>query len=644
MRYFLTFLLLFTTLQRVLTQSSPYITLKEVSPKTMKLYQKANSLYKSDQYLKAKIQFEKILKKQPNFIDANIQLASVYYEINDYNNAEKYFEKAVSLSQDYNPKIFYTLALCNRNTKKYDEAKNNLKQFIERDKVNVELKSKAIELYPNFVFTDSATKSPSHFNIQEAWQWNSNHSEYLPTISADGNTVVFTRRINENNEDLYITYRKDTSWTIPKSIEEINTLYNEGAPAISPDGRILVFTSCDIPESYGGCDLFISEYKDNEWSLPRNLSRDINTPGYESQANFADNGNTLYFVSNRKGGFGGYDLWVSYRMKNLSWSKPKNLGPSINTAKDEDCPFMHPNGKTLYFSSAGYPGMGGKDIYFSTKDKNNQWSPVQNMGYPLNSILNEASFITENNGVQAYYSSDIKYENTSTKIGRNLDFYSMQIPEFIRPPASTHVTISILDDQTKSGLEADVTVFDLVNNVVFYEGKSSVTGQVFVVLPTGANYALHIKKNDYIFDNSHFECKFNGLPKQQQKITKYLHKLKSNAEHKAIILENIFFESASSMIKPESEFELNNLFQYLVENKNIKIKIIGHTDNIGNESDNQLLSSQRAKAVTDYLIQKGIETARISNEGKGESSPIDTNDTELGRRKNRRTEFLILSE
>jgi tetratricopeptide (TPR) repeat protein len=408
MRYFLLIVLSIYSCE-FFAQS--FKTAKDLSPKNQKLYQKSASLYKTDQFEKAKQGFNKLTQKEPLCIDAFIQLGSINYETSDFENAELNFKKAIALSPDYNSKVYYTLALSNRQTKKYSEAKNNLNTFIQTEKKNQELLNKAIDLYPSFVFADSITKSPLQFQLKEMTSWNTLHSEYLPTITADGNTVVFTRRLDQNNEDLFISTRIDSLWSEPKALDEINTLYNEGAPAISPDGKSIIFTSCDIKESIGGCDLFISELVNGEWSQPRNLSREINTPAYESQANFADNGNTLYFVSNRKGSLGANDIWVTKLKKDKTWSKPKNLGKNVNTIKNEECPFMHPNGKTLFFSSDGLPGMGGKDIYYCIKDTSNNWSEPINLGYPLNSTLHEASFITDIQGINAYYASDFKYEN-----------------------------------------------------------------------------------------------------------------------------------------------------------------------------------------------------------------------------------------
>lgn len=643
MRYFL-FILLSIFSCEIFAQS--FKTAKDLSPKNQKIYQKSVALYKTDEFEKAKKGFQKLIQKDPYCIDAFIQLGSIYYESSDFENAEINFKKAIDLSPDYNSKLYYTLALSNRQTKKYREAKINLYTFLQTEKKNQELLNKANELYPSFIFADSITQFPLQFQLKEMTIWNTLNSEYLPTITADGNTVVFTRRLNQNNEDLFITTRKDSVWSVPIALDEINSLYNEGAPAISPDGKSIIFTSCDIKESIGGCDLFISELVNGEWSQPRNLSREINTPAYESQANFADNGNTLYFVSNRKGSLGANDIWVTKLKKDKTWSKPKNLGKNVNTIKNEECPFMHPNGKTLFFSSDGLPGMGGKDIYYCIKDTSNNWSEPINLGYPLNSTLHEASFITDIQGINAYYASDFKYENIKDQNilkQKNLDLFSFILPESKRPQASSYIHISVIDELTKAPIQAHVEIFDLINKELFFSGNTTVDGQKTVVLPTGSSYAMHIKKENYLFDNSNFNCIENGLARQDQNISRYLKQIK-NHTNKAIVLNNIFFEFGSAVLKNESEYELSELYQSLSENSKLKIKILGHTDNIGSEESNLNLSQMRANAVKDYLIKKGIQQDRLSSEGKGELQPIDSNENEEGRKNNRRTEFIIIEE
>lgn len=624
-----------------------FISIKNASPKLLKSYKSASNLYKTDQYDKAIKAFQKIITKESKFIDAYIQLGSLYYESRDYRNAEKYFNQAINLSRDYNPKVFYTLALANREEKNFALAKNNLKQFIAMDRNNTELLAKAKLMLPNYEFADSAIQHPLDYKIRPLTAWNSLYSEYLPSMTADAKTAVFTRRGLNNNEDIYISYWNDTIWSEPQSIDEINTVYNEGAATISPDGNSIVFTSCDRKESTGGCDLYISDYDGANWSIALPLSKEINTAAYESQACFAENGRVLYFVSDRKGSLGGYDIWYSTKQKDNAWSRPKNLGDMINTSRNEDCPFMHQNGTTLFFSSDGFAGMGGKDIFYSNRNKNGQWTKPVNLGYPLNSPLDESSFITAYDGVTGYYASDKFYdlaENKSLASQKNLDLYTLTIPESIRPIPSTYVAIESRDIESKKAIQSKISIFDIDHNMLYYEGMTDVNGRLLISLRAGSNYGLHIEKDGYIFDNSNFLTDVASFHADQQHVIRFLQAINQTKTNATIILKNIFFEFGSAILKAESNFELIALFKTLTDNTSMKIKILGHTDNVGSESDNIKLSSDRAKAVYDFLIKKGIEATRLSYEGRGELTPIATNETESGRQQNRRTEFIILGK
>ncbi|MEO6191152.1 MAG: tetratricopeptide repeat protein, partial [Saprospiraceae bacterium] len=371
-----------------------YLDLKTVSSSLKKSYQKSLILYQSNQFAKAQKSIEKILKKEPRFIEANLILASIHFDEKNYDEAEKYFEKVLVLNHEYSPKVYYTLAITNYNNRHYNLASKNINEFLIREKSNEELLSRARTKRITYQFADSATQHPVTFHPTAVQGINSDYSEYLPSLTADGRTMVFTRKILNDNEDLFISYKSDDGqWSEPESITEINTFLNEGAPAISPDGNTLVFASCDRRESFGGCDLYISHKVNNKWTTSSNLSDKVNTTAYESQPCFADNGNILLFCSNRVGGYGGKDIWMTVKNKSNGWIKPFNLGSEINTILNEECPFMHQDGKTLYFSSDGHPGMGGKDIFYSRLIKNYIWSPCMNIGYPLNSPLDESSFV-----------------------------------------------------------------------------------------------------------------------------------------------------------------------------------------------------------------------------------------------------------
>lgn len=616
--------------------------LKTASSSLKKSYQKALNFYKSNQYPKAQKAFEKILKKSPTFIDANIILGSIHFDLNDWEPAEKYFQKAIELDKDYQPKVFYTLSICNYSNQHFSEAHHNIKEFLKLEQKNSELISKANKRLITFQFADSASRNPVATKSTSLSNINSDFSEYLPSVSADGKTIVFTRKINNDNEDLFISYLLDEGqWTTPKDIEELNTPYNEGAPALSPDGNTLVFVSCDRKESYGGCDLFISYKTENGWSPAANFGDKINSPAYETQPCLSDNGKMILFCSNRIGGFGGKDIWLSFKNKENSWVKPINLGPDINTSENEECPFLHSDGKTLYFSSDGHPGMGKKDIFMSRMKSLNSWTKPLNIGYPINSPLDESSFAAFTKGDKALMASDksfvgMKDPNQLKYI--NLDIYEFDIPSMVQPISSCYIKLKALDAVTQKPLQANVHLYRLQDKKVFFTEKLNPTGLKQIALPGDDEYFVSISHPGYNLISEKITCNINS---SFNPLLQIFNLVPIEKPEKTTILKNVLFESASANLRTESSFELNILVDLLKSNSNYKIHIVGHTDNVGSESDNMILSTQRAEAVAQYLIQNGISSARITSEGKGESQAITSNDSEEGRSLNRRTEFTL---
>ena len=642
MRFF-SFLLLFVFHSFLFSQS--IVTKKNAPKSSLKLYEKGIGLYEANQYAKALKCFESAIQKSPGFIDAELQWASVCFDTKDYYGAENHFQKVLRLDSNFSIKVYYTLALTQYQLDHFQEAKKNVTIFLNKELRNQDLMAKARILLKHTSFAEFAVRQPVPISPVLLNPLNTEFSEYLPTITADGKTAVFTRRSFRGDEDLYISNLVDSSWTKAVPIKELNQpIINEGSPAISQDGSMLIFTICDGEFTYGGCDLYLSEFKDGFWNEPYNMGDKINSPAYESNACFAENGTVIYFTSNRKGTIGGYDIWMSRRKNDHSWSIPKNAGPVINSPGNELCPFVHPNGRTIYFSSDYYPGMGGRDIFYSTADKKGIWQPPVNLGYPINSKGDESSFVVFPDGKKAWMASDKKYfQDSFANLRPNLDLYQMILPSSLNVPSSTYVEIIVSDKITGQPIDAMVHVFDLSNNKSFYNNTMNGSGKLLIALPTGADYGLHIYHKDYVFVPDQFRCSGSRNQYDPVIIHKRLERV-SSPVNTVVLLKNILFELGSAVLKPESQFELNALNQFLKDNPGISLKNTGHTDDIGTEKDNQILSENRALSVVEYLKQKGIAAGRLLYEGKGESSPIDDNSTEDGRQNNRRIEFTILRD
>jgi outer membrane protein OmpA-like peptidoglycan-associated protein len=384
----------------------------------------------------------------------------------------------------------------------------------------------------------------------------------------------------------------------------------------------------------GRCDIYVSQKKGSDWSKPFDLSAPVNSPGWESQPSISSDGRTLYFVSNRKGGYGGYDIWKS-NLTEKGWSEPENLGPNINTSLDEQSPFIHPDDSTLYFCSNGWPGMGGKDLFVSRLGKDGKWQKPENLGYPINSSGDENGLALTANGDYAFFSSN----NLSGTGG--FDIYTFELPKNLRPHRVTYVEGVVYDAVTKRPLESAVEIVDLEKDAPVYQDYSSADrGDFLATLTTGKNYGLNISRDGYMF----YSANFSLVGHEEKKPFNLEVFLQPIAIGNKVVLNNIFFDTNKSDIKYESKPELKKLIDFLNLNPTVRIEISGHTDNVGTIQFNQTLSENRAKSVYQYLIRNGIGASRLVYKGYGETQPVASNDNEENRSKNRRTEFMIIAK
>jgi outer membrane protein OmpA-like peptidoglycan-associated protein len=340
----------------------------------------------------------------------------------------------------------------------------------------------------------------------------------------------------------------------------------------------------------------------------------------------------LYFASDRPGGYGGTDLYVSTRLANGKWSVPQNLGPTVNTAGDESCPFIHADNETLYFNSNGHRGYGGTDL-FLTRITSEGFTPPQNLGFPINTIDDEGSLFVTSDATTGFFASD----RGDTKGG--LDIYTIELYEGVKPNPTSWLDGIVYDSASQIGVNAIVEVIDLDSKRLVSEVEEDDSGNYLTILPSGKNYALNVSKKGYLFYSGRFLLK----EVEQQQNFHYNIPLQPLQKGTSIVLNNIQFETGKFDLLKESFIELDKLLLMLTSNPKLKVQIIGHTDNMGKDSDNMLLSSQRAQVVVDYLVANKIEASRLTSKGMGSTYPIADNLSEKGRALNRRTELLIVS-
>ncbi|RVU01116.1 hypothetical protein EOD41_09650 [Mucilaginibacter limnophilus] len=602
----------------------------------VKHYTAAGQQLNKRQYDEAIIELQQAIKEDPDFIEAHIQLGDIFRLKRDFKPSAESYHKAISINAVFNRGVYLKLGEIEISLAQYHEAKQHLEKYLTYANLNQQSNAYAQKLLADCLFSIEALKHPVAFKPQNIGpEINSADDEYMPVATADESTLIFTRQIS-NNEDFYKSSKKDGKWQKATYLStRINTPnYNEGAQSISQDGKYLFFTGCNRPDGRGKCDIYIAQKRGDDWGKPVGINPPVNTGAWESQPSISADGRTLYFVSNKAGGLGGYDIWKTTLTDN-GWTEPENLGPSINTPFDEQSPFIHPDDNTLYFCSNGWPGMGNKDLFVSRLGKDGKWQKPENLGYPINSSGDENGLTLTANGNYAFFSS-----NNLQGLG-GFDIYTFELPKNIRPLPVTYVKGHVNDALTNSPLEANIEIIDLEKNRIVYQDYSSEDdGEFLVTLTSGKNYGLNISKGGYLFYSENFSL-IGREPKSPFNIQVSLSPI---GVGKKVVLKNIFFDTNKFDLKPESKAELQKLAQFLNENPTIKIEISGHTDNVGNDEHNQTLSKNRAKAVYNYLVAGGTDAKRLLFKGYGKSQPIANNNTEEGRQQNRRTEFKILAK
>ena len=475
---------------------------------------------------------------------------------------------------------------------------------------------------------------------------NTKGHEYAPVITADGKKLYFCGRKREGSiggEDIFVSKFKNGAWTKPVLINGINTPYGHEAPlAISADGNRLLL--------YANTDIYYSDKTISGWSRARPFPAVNKEKSWEADAMISSDGNAILFISDRKGNIGHYhpfgkkfhgsyagnpDIYVSVRTKK-GWSKPTNLGTTINTPFAERSPFLHPDMKTLYFSSEGHAGLGMLDVYKTTRLNDSswtEWSEPVNLGKEINSYNDEYDYKISTDGKKAYM---------SVVVGDNYNISQIKLPVSMRPEAVATIYGTITNSGGKPQ-KAKVRWEDLQTGKLIGFSESDITdGTYLIILPLGKNYGYYIDHENYYPVSGNIDL---SQQTEQVKIEKnfVLHSYAEIIDKQlSISLENVFFDHNKYQLKPESFSELNRLVVFIKKNVGLKIQISGHTDNVGTEQYNKQLSQKRADAVKKYLVQKGCKSANLSSVGYGESKPVSDNETETGKAKNRRVEFKVV--
>ena len=605
-------------------------------------YEKALTAYREGLHTAVWKYLQIAKKTEPCFAKVYLLEAVVYEDEKKNDSAINAYLRALEIDPDVFPNAYYSLARLQASSGRYADADRNLSVFLGLPNTSKSMREKAqmLQLRNQEAIRLAGQTVPFQpRNIGAGI--NTEYEEYLPFVTVDDQMMIFTRRYLRPldppvlEEDFFYSLRDSSgAWQEAVRMEEpINSDENEGALSISPDGRYLFFAGCNRADGWGSCDIYASIKREDGWGKPFNLGKPINTSHWESQPCLSSDGRTLYFTSTRPGGFGKSDLWRSRLMHGGVWSEPENLGPNINTEGDENSPFLHPDGKTLYFASNGHGGMGGMDLFVSRMDSNGNWSVPQNLGYPINTSADETTLSVNAKGDTAYFSSD-----NLGGFGKK-DIYSFPLYEQARPTTVSFMKGVVSDAKTHEPLAAR---FELISLKTGQTRVSSVatakTGEFLVCLPVDEPFALNVSCSGYLFHSEHIALDYGNAQKPMRKEIR----LQPIEKGTRIVLENIFYQTDRYQLEKSSVGELERIFLFLAQNPKVRIEISGHTDNVGSAPYNKTLSENRARAVADYLIRKGIDASRIEAAGYGFDRPVADNQTEEGRAKNRRTELKIL--
>lgn len=614
------------------------------SNKALKAYNKGKSAYDFVQYNEAEKNLLEAIERDPGFIEAHLILAELYSDIQRYKESYGAYLNVINIDSLFYKPAFFGLGKALFNSGEYADSKRYLSSYLRLNGGGAMNADEANSLILDCLFALEAIKTPVMFNpLNMGESINTRDDEYWPAITADDKILLFTRQTasGDNNgigtrlqEDFYMSVWKDNNWSVARNVgEPLNTMHNEGAQTLEAGGQYMFFTACNRIDGHGGCDIYYSAVTSRGWSRGINIDAPVNTPYWESQPSLSADGLTLYFVSNRPGGIGGMDIWFSKLKEDTWWSEPINMGDKINTPGNEMSPFIHFDGKTLYFSSDGRPCMGGLDIFMSRADNTGQWSDPENLGYPINTHSDEMGLIINSSGRVAYFSSLVDRNK-----GR--DLFTFDLAEILRPDPVSYLRGSVIDKMTGKKIQASYELTNLSSNEKVLKSNTDRNGNFLICLPSGYNYGVNVSKENYLFysDNFMLEGENTSTEPYEKRIS-----LSPIREGEKMELHNVFFTVDSWILREESIIELTKLFDLLNNNRELIIEVGGHTDSSGSTEHNQLLSENRAAAVRDFLVEMGISDDKILIKGYGESKPVSENVSEEGKRRNRRTEIKIIS-
>lgn len=612
-----------------------------IDRRAIKLHQEAEELEQRRRYEEAIEKYKASYERSSDFFESYIKVSQLLLTKGDFLQAlevAQQGERRVKKGNSFLVDFGWLITNIHLNSGEFQKALEKMAEMEPLLTQDFKHSSHYKEVKKKLDFVAGQFENPKEIKKERmAYPLNQFKLQYFPVLTADSKKILFTKRDGLNSfdhEDIFVSYENGGGWTDPVPIDQsINTRYNEGTCTISADGNILIFTSCDAPDSFGSCDLYISNRLNGKWQKPSNMGKTINSRSWDSQPSLSADGSMLFFSSNRRDGFGGNDIWYSYMLDDGSWSEVSNLGQDINTEKDEVSPFIYFNNELLFFASDGHLGFGGKDLFISKLDSGG-FGPPDNLGFPINDHKDQlALFITAQQDF-AYYTENTYHEG---RVDSSL-IYRFDFPEEIDLGEKLIITEGkIVNSKTLQPIDAKLSLVSLANDSTLYQFRSDgESGNFIMIYPDKSFSGLYVEKPGFI-------PKIYNVEKDSLKDIKNMNiQLSPVASGEHFIFENVFFDFDKTDLKPESLSSLKRLDNFLKENPSLSISIIGHTDNIGLPAYNENLSLKRAESVKAYLKSEGVPPERLNIQGMGDQQPLAPNDSEDNRALNRRIEIILL--
>ena len=611
--------------------------------KSKKLIEKINSNLTHYSFSEVKEELMSIQKKEGESAQIFNMYALIYWLKEDFLKAKEFAEKTLSLCPENFSTSHYILGILSYKYRDYNQSVYHLNKSSQIGVIE-RFRTRASEVLNKSSILDNIMKDTVPYSPQLVEGRSTEADEYLPLISPDQEMIFLTRRgvreelgvINKESEDFIVSQGDINSLDPGRAMEyPFNQNNNEGGATITIDNNILYFTICGkFGSNYNNCDIYyVERNQGGGWSDLISLQSINNPRSWESQPSISVDGSSLIFASDRKGGFGGIDLYIVKKDKFGHWGVPKNMGPIINSEFNEKSPFFHVDGETMYFSSEQFPSLGGYDIFMTKLQSNNNWAVPVNIGFPINTKDDELGMFVTTDGKTAYFCS-----NKLEGIG-GWDLYSFSLYEDVQPKRVLFLKGDISDSN------------GIVDSVILRMQNIS-TNEVTEILISGGKYvsAFTIQKSDdilitfnkdgYAF-NSHYISSVDENFSSPSEMDVEMIKVKENQTFQ---INNIYFDTDSFNLTAISRSILGSFADYLNKNTSIELLIAGHTDNIGSHESNLSLSTNRARSVYNFLIENGVGENRLKYVGYGEDNPIDNNDTVKGRSRNRRTECTVTNK